>query len=90
MNQVIEAFSICLNHLYIVHNKFTKSFRREDSSARTINQGQRSTELMRDIGKETEFGFEDILLMTFLYLIQQFLLFTFGAQDKGTYQQGCQ
>ena len=45
---------------------------------------------MSDICKEAEFGFKDILLMTFLYFVQQFLLLAFGAQDKGTYQQGSQ
>ena len=86
MNQVVETLRIRLNHLYVVYNKFTKSLRRKDSSARTINQSQRSTKFMCDISKETKFGLKDILLMAFLYLVQQFLLFTFGAQDKGTYQ----
>ena len=44
--------------------------------------GQRGTELVSYISEETKFRLEYILLMAFLYFIQQFLLFPFGAENE--------
>ena len=68
----------------VLQKRQSISINRQDVST-SIN-----TQMDSLIHKETKFGLKDILLMAFLYLVQQFLLFTFGAQDKGTYQQGCQ
>ena len=45
---------------------------------------------MRYISKETELGFKYILLMAFLYFIQQLLFFTLRTQYKWTNQQARQ
>ena len=53
-----------------------------DTSARTVDKSQRGTELVSYISEETKFRLEYILLMAFLYFIQQFLLFPFGAENE--------